>query len=49
MLALPARERIGPDGCARLRTLVQPLSDLVVASGSFPLAAAPSADAANKP
>ena len=45
VLAIPAWARIGPDGCARLRTLVQPLSDLVVTSGSFPLAAAPSADA----
>ena len=39
VLALPAWERIGEDGCARLRVLVQPLSDAIVANGGFPLAA----------
>lgn len=37
-LALPAWKHLGEQGCARLRELVQPLSDLVIASGSFPLA-----------
>lgn len=36
-LALPAWERLGEDGCDRLRALVIPLSALVVAGGSFPL------------
>lgn len=31
VLALPAWQRLGEDGCARLRELVQPLSDAVVA------------------
>jgi len=31
VLALPAWERLGEQGCARLRELVQPLSDAVVA------------------
>jgi hypothetical protein len=37
-LALPAWERIGEDGCARLRELVQPLSDAVLAAGGLPIA-----------
>jgi len=38
-LALPAWERIGEDGCARLRELMAPLVKAVVDGGGFPLAA----------
>ena len=38
VLALPAWERIGEDGCARLRELVTPLVQAVVSNGGFPLA-----------
>jgi len=34
-LALPSWERLGEPGCARLRELVQPLSDRVVAAGGM--------------
>ena len=34
-LALPAWERLGEDGCARLRTLVSPLSKAVVDAGGM--------------
>ena len=34
-LALPAWERLGEDGCARLRELVRPLSQAVVAAGGL--------------
>ena len=37
-LALPAWQHLGAAGCLRLQELTQPLSDLVIASGSFPLA-----------
>ena len=37
-LALPAWEHLGEQGCTRLAELTRPLSDLVIASGSFPLA-----------
>jgi len=35
VLALPAWEALGEDGCARLRELVQPLSDAVLAGGGL--------------
>ena len=35
VLAMPAWERLGEQGCARLRELVQPLSDAVVAGGGM--------------
>ena len=38
-LALPAWERLGEDGCARLRELVAPLTQAVLDGGGFPLAA----------
>jgi len=34
-LALPAWERLGEDGCARLRELVRPLSTAIVAAGGL--------------
>ena len=37
-LALPAWQHLGDQGCLRLAELTRPLSDLVIASGSFPLA-----------
>ena len=37
-LSVPAYERLGEDGCARLRELVTPLSRAVVEGGGFPLA-----------
>lgn len=40
-LALPAWEKIGTDGCARLRELVRPLAAAVVAGGGFPLSKGP--------
>ena len=39
VLALPAWERIGEDGCARLRGLMTPLVQAIVDGGGFPLAA----------
>ena len=40
-LALPAWQHLGDQGCLRLAELTRPLSDLVIASGSFPLAKMP--------
>jgi hypothetical protein len=40
LLALPAYEELGDDGCERLRTLCRPLSKAVVESGSFGFGAA---------
>ena len=37
-LALPSWERIGEDGCARLRELMAPLVGAIIANGGFPLA-----------
>ncbi|MGF7235064.1 MAG: SCO6745 family protein [Frankia sp.] len=42
VLAQPAWEKIGADGCARLRDLVRPLATAVVAGGGFPLKGEPS-------
>lgn len=39
-LALPMWQRLGDEGCARLRELVQPLVEAVVASGGLPAASA---------
>lgn len=38
VLALPAWERLGEDGCARLREICEPLVAAIVANGGFPLA-----------
>ena len=39
-LALPMWQRLGDDGCARLRELVMPLVKTIVDSGAFPAASA---------
>jgi len=39
VLALPPWDRIGEDGCARLRDLVRPLTEMITVNGGYPLGA----------